>query len=138
MLKFEKARLRKMKGKEKVYVKLAPRYYGPFKVSKDINGVAFRLELLDHWKIHNACHVSLLKKYQGPEPTEFQEDPPEVEELEEVLQPEQIVSHTDKPTRQGKVLRRYLVKFKNYSVLHVKWFDEEFFIKYLEILTAYQ
>ena len=75
MLKFEKARLGKMKGKEKVYVKLAPRYYGPFKVSKDINGVAFHLELPDHWKIHNAFHMSLRKKYQGPKPIKpFQKD----------------------------------------------------------------
>ena len=88
MLKFEKARVYKMKGKEKVYVKLAPTYYGSFKVSKDINRVAFHMELLYHWKIHNAFHVSLLKNYQGLKPTKpIQEDPLEVEELEEVLQP---------------------------------------------------
>ena len=86
MLKFEKARLRKMKGKEKVHVKLASKHYGPFKVSKDINKVAFRFEFPNDWKIHNAFHASLLKKHQEPEPIEpIQEDPPEVEELEKVL-----------------------------------------------------
>lgn len=125
MLKFEKATLWKMKGKEKVYVKLALRYYGPFKVIKDISRVAFQLEFPNHWRIHNAFQVSLLKNYQGPKPAEPNyEDPLEVQELEDVLQPEKIVSHIDTQIRPGKVFRCYLVKFKNYSVVHAKWFDE--------------
>ena len=52
------------------------------------------MELPDHWRIHNAFHVSLLMKYQGPEPSEMVlEDPPEVEELEEILQPKQSVPY---------------------------------------------
>ena len=90
----KKTRLRKLKGKEKVYVKLSPRYYGPLKVIEEITPISFRLDLPGHWNIHNAFHVSLLKKYQGLEPTEpVVEDPREVEELEEVLQPAQIVYH---------------------------------------------
>ena len=89
LLKFEKARLRKKKGKEKVYVKLSLRNYGPFRISEVINEVAYRLELLAHWQIHNAFHISLLKKYQGPEPVDpVLEDLLEVEELEEILQSE--------------------------------------------------
>ena len=86
LLKFKKARLRKKKGKEKVYVKLSLKNYGPLRISEVINEVAFRLELPAHWKIHNAFHISLLKKYQEPEPMDpVLEDPPEVEELEEIL-----------------------------------------------------
>ena len=43
LLKFEKARLRKKKGKEKVYVKLSPRNYGPFRIFEVINEVACAL-----------------------------------------------------------------------------------------------
>ena len=51
------------------------------------------------------------------------EPQPEVEELDEVLVPEQIVAHKDRKVR-GKVSRRYLVKFKNYSAMDAKWMDE--------------
>ena len=51
-----------------------------------INEDAFRLELLVHWRIPNAFHISLLKKYQGLEPIEpVLKDLPEVEELEEIV-----------------------------------------------------
>ncbi|MCO5608335.1 hypothetical protein L7F22_062542 [Adiantum nelumboides] len=48
---------------------------------------------------------------------------PEVEELDEILVPEQILAHKDRKVR-GKVARRYLVKFKNYSPMDAKWMEE--------------
>ena len=48
---------------------------------------------------------------------------PEVEELDKVLVPEQIVAHKERKVR-GRVSRRYLVKFKNYSTMDAKWMDE--------------
>ena len=63
LLKFKKTRLCELKGKEKIYIKLSPWYYGPFKVLEEINEVAFKLELPKHWRIHNAFHINLLKKY---------------------------------------------------------------------------
>lgn len=53
-----------------------------------------------------------------------QEMQPEVEELDEVLIPEQILTHNDRKVRR-KVTRHYLVKFCNNSPLHAKWLDEE-------------
>ena len=118
LLKFEKARLRKQAGKAGKAVKLANRHYGPFQIIEKINEVYFRLALPAHWKIHNAFHVSLLKPYVGEPPQEpISEDPLEVDELEEVLQPEQIISHQDRTLRGGKLQRKFLVKFKNYSPL---------------------
>ena len=70
LLKFPKARLRNIMGKDwqgdkmghqKYYAKLARRYYGPFQVLAKINETSFRLKLPEHWNIHNAFHVSLLK-----------------------------------------------------------------------------
>ena len=95
LLKFDKARLRKTKINALNNPTLSPRYYGPFEITEKINDVSFRLGFPDHWRIHNAFHASLLKTYVGPPREEpVLEDPPEVEEQEEILQPEQIVFHS--------------------------------------------
>ncbi|MCO5579505.1 hypothetical protein L7F22_033360 [Adiantum nelumboides] len=54
LLCFEKAMLRKIKGKERLFPKLGMRYYGPFQVCDKISDVAYSLKLPEGWKIHNA------------------------------------------------------------------------------------
>ncbi|MCO5594306.1 hypothetical protein L7F22_048335 [Adiantum nelumboides] len=109
LLKFPKARLRHTSGKnptghQKYYAKLAKRYYGPFQILKPINEMAYQLKFPNHWLIHNAFHVSLLKPYKGEPPREaIMEDPPEVEDQEEVLQPECILRHEDKSMSSARV-----------------------------------
>ncbi|MCO5589123.1 hypothetical protein L7F22_043089 [Adiantum nelumboides] len=89
LLRFEKTRLRKKKGKKRLFPKLSMRYYGPFQITKRINDVSFRLKLPDTWKIHNAFHVSLLKPFKGDVPDDGElDEQPEVEENEEILVPE--------------------------------------------------
>ncbi|MCO5586494.1 hypothetical protein L7F22_040434 [Adiantum nelumboides] len=114
LLKFPKARLRHTSGKnptghQKYYAKLAKRYYGPFQILKPINKMAYQLKLPNYWLIHNAFHVSLLKPYKGEPPSEaIMEDPPEVEDQEEVLQPESILRHEDKVLRYGFLVNFWL------------------------------
>ena len=134
LLKFSKARLRHTTGKDwqgmhsghqKYYAKLARRYYGPFQIQERINETTYRLRLPSSWHIHNAFHVSLLKPFKGTPPTEpLEEEPPKFDELEELLQPEAILRHEDKILRNGKVLRKYLIKFKNYAFDDAKWMRE--------------
>ena len=138
LLRFEKARLRKMKGKERLFPKLSMRYYGPFQVSDRISDVAYRLKLPDTWKIHNAFHVSLLRPFVGTVPEDMMpEIQPEVEELDEILIPEQILAHKDRKVK-GKVARRYLVKFQNYSPMDAKWMDEDELTDSSQILQLYK
>ena len=109
-------------GHQKYYANLARRYYGPFQIQKNINKTAYRLRLPTSWHIHNAFHVSPLKPFKGTPPTEpLEEEPLEFDELEELLQPEAILRHEDKILQNGKVLRKYLIKFKNYSFDDAKW-----------------
>ncbi|MCO5548519.1 hypothetical protein L7F22_001979 [Adiantum nelumboides] len=84
--RFDKARLRKQKGKDKFYPELRMRYYGPFQVNEVINDVYYRLSLPASWKIHNAFHVSFLRQFVGELPVQPEDSPqPEVDELDEVL-----------------------------------------------------
>ncbi|MCO5575774.1 hypothetical protein L7F22_029579 [Adiantum nelumboides] len=88
---YKKARLKKMKGKERLFPKLSMRYYGPFQVCDKISHVAYRLKLLEKWKIYNAFHVSLLKPFVGDVLENIRaEEQPEIEELDEILIPEQV------------------------------------------------
>ncbi|MCO5578132.1 hypothetical protein L7F22_031970 [Adiantum nelumboides] len=137
LLRFEKARLKKMKGKERLFPKLSMRYYGPFQVCNKISDVAYRLKFPESWRIHNAFHVSLLRPYVGDVPEDLPvEDQPEVEELDEILVPEQILTHKERKVK-GKVARRYLVKFKNYPPMDAKWMEEGELAESPTVLSLY-
>lgn len=82
--------------------------------------------------------MSLLRnKYVGAKPNDpMKDDPPEVEEMEEILQPEQIVFHKEKRLLGGRLPWRYLVKFCNYPTIDAKWLDEQTLKDYLQLLDA--
>ena len=148
LLKFSKARLRHTTGKDwqgeptghqKFYAKLARRYYGPFQILERINETSYRLKLPPTWHIHNAFHVSLLKPFKGEPPMEpIEEDPPEFDEQEEILQPEIILRHEDNLLRSGKTLRRYLVKYRNYPIEDARWMQETHLKDSIDVLNEYK
>ncbi|MCO5579929.1 hypothetical protein L7F22_033796 [Adiantum nelumboides] len=65
------------------------------------------------------------------------EDPPEVEGQEEVLQPESVLRHEDKVLRNGKIIRLYLIKFKNYPFEEAKWMQGTQLKDSLHLVNAY-
>ncbi len=138
LLRFQKARLKKQSGQQGKVVKLSNRYYGPFRIVEKVNDVTFRLDLPPTWNIHNAFHVSLLRPYVGDPPAEpIHEDPPEVQEAEELLTPEQILHHQERQLKSGTVHRKYLVKFKNYPILDAQWMSESDLESHSSILNSY-
>ncbi|MCO5553910.1 hypothetical protein L7F22_007436 [Adiantum nelumboides] len=106
LLKFEKSRFRKKKGKERLYPKVSVRYYNTFQIVERINEVSFKLQLPETRKIHNAFHVSLLRPFKGEVPEDMiADEQPYVEETEEILQPEPILAHKERKVK-GKLVRK--------------------------------
>ena len=121
------------------YAKLAKRYYGPFQIWERINEAFYRLELPSPWHIHNAFHVSLLKLFKGDPPLgPIKEDPLEFEEQEEILQPKKILKHEENVLCNGRTLRQYLVKFKNYPLEDAKWMQDRQLGDSLDVLNEYK
>jgi hypothetical protein len=77
--------------------KLAPKWYGPFKVVDVVNPISFCLELPLQWKqkkIHPVFHASLLSPYKEMEEhgANFPEPPPDLVEGEEEYKVEQVLN----------------------------------------------
>ena len=119
-LRIEKCHLKSIDKHSKV--KLAPRFYGPFRIIEVINRNAYRLDIPQHWLIHNSFHVSLLRKFKGTPPiAPIVEDPQLLEDDEELLVLESMIDHDVTTTRTGNTYHRYLVKYKNHSLEECQW-----------------
>ena len=102
--------------------KLLPKWVGPFKVSKQVGKVAYKLDLPSNMKIHPVFHVSLLKPYhpsgrtQPPPPAVWVDDEPEYEV-------EHILSH--RVVKRGRNRKyEYLIKWTGYGPEHNSWEPE--------------
>ena len=91
--------------------KLAPKRYGPFTITKQINPVTYQLILPATWQIHPVFHASLLSPYvetdaHGPN---YSRPPPDLIGGEEFYEVEQIRGHR----RHGHSrMLQYLIKWK--------------------------
>jgi hypothetical protein len=56
--------------------KLAPKFYGPFRVEERIGPLAYRLALPPRTRIHPVFHVVFLKKFVGEPPVDMVQLPP--------------------------------------------------------------
>jgi hypothetical protein len=94
--------------------KLAPKFYGPYRIVKQISPVAYRLALPPKAKIHDVFHVSVLKKWVGVG-VPIQDDlPPVVEDRQ--LTPQAIL---DQRLQQGNP--EILVYWKELSPADATW-----------------
>ena len=69
--------------------------------------------------------MSLLKPYKGDPPSQpIQEGPSKFDEQEEILVLEELIKHEENILCSGKVIRRYLVRFKHYPMEDAQWMQE--------------
>jgi hypothetical protein len=100
--------------------KLAPKWHGPFRITKQISPVAYQLQLPDAWRIHNVFHASLLTAYhETPQHRpNYIKPPPELIEGEHEYEVEAIVNHH---LYGRKKTLQYLLKWKGYSHADNMW-----------------
>ena len=98
--------------------KLDYRRLGPFPVVKQINKVAYRLELPTSMKIHPVFHVSLLEPYkESTLPGRVQEPPPPIEiEGDEEFEVSEILD-----SRIHRRRLEYLVHWQGYDISERTW-----------------
>jgi len=104
--------------------KLAPKRVGPFRITKVILPVAFRLDLPSSWHIHDVFHASLLTSYHettayGPN---FIKPPPDLIDGEEEYEVKAILNHR-MFGHQRQV--QYLIKWKGYPHSDNTWEPSE-------------
>jgi hypothetical protein len=101
-------------------VKLGPKRFGPFEITRKIGQTSLQLKLPKTWKIHNVFHASLLLPYKettahGPN---FTIPPPDIVEGEEQWEVEEIVNVRQFGKRKTW---QYFVKWKGYPDSENTW-----------------
>ena len=112
----------KGKGSEK----LKPRFYGPYKVIRTVGEAAYQLELPMGSKIHNAFHVSCLKKVIGQHISVSDILPPLDDEGQLVLIPNKILKTRERRFRR-RTIKEYTVQWKDFPSEEATWKEEKKF-----------
>lgn len=71
--------------------KLAPRFYGPFRIIQKLSAVSYKLELPESAKVHPIFHVSQLRRVKGDHPV-ITQLPGNMEVEDEGFLPEDILA----------------------------------------------
>ncbi|KAL0155832.1 hypothetical protein M9458_050095, partial [Cirrhinus mrigala] len=106
--------------------KLSPRYVGPFRITRQITPVSFRLDLPSEYRISPTFHVSLLKPAGDPEGVENleetapQEPPPLIIDGEEAYRVNILL---DSRRRGGRL--QYLVDWEGFGPEERSWVPAE-------------
>src|SRR5437588_6061401 len=107
--------------------KLAPKFYGPFKILEKIGTRSYRLELDQRWRIHNVFHISLIEPYKSssdPQRTQLRPQPEEIEGEKE-FEVEKIIRREVRETRKQVRGRARITKKLYYPVKWVGYPDDE-------------
>ncbi|XP_038904819.1 uncharacterized protein LOC120091049 [Benincasa hispida] len=104
--------------RQKKYIKLSPKYYGPYQIIDRIILVAYKLEFSPMVSIHPVFHVSQLKKLLGQQGGSQSVDPLVNENHKWLIEPEEVFCYRPHSSRQG---REILVKWKGLPKHEATW-----------------
>ena len=106
--------------------KLSPRFIGPFKIIERVGNLAYRLELPSELqKLHNAFHVSNLRKCLSKEEKKISYQDVEVsEELSYIEEPECFLDRKVKVLR-NKEIPIVKVQWRHHDGIEATWEPEE-------------
>lgn len=102
-------------------VKLQPKFYGPYPIVEVLSPLTYRLELPDHFKIHDVFHISKLRQFHTD--GRLQPPPPPVD-FEDDGVPNYKVAAIHKhrpPTSPPDQARTYLVEWEGYQEEDWTW-----------------
>ncbi|KAL5731844.1 hypothetical protein ACHQM5_004534 [Ranunculus cassubicifolius] len=109
-------------------LKLAPRFFGPYKITEKIGTVAYRLELPDSSLIHPIFHVSQLKQAVGVTTPISTSLPPTTSAGQILLQPVSILDHRT-IKRRHILVPQLLIQWSHHHPADTTWEDEADFLK---------
>jgi Chromo (CHRromatin Organisation MOdifier) domain len=106
-------------------IKLSPKRYGPFSITKLISPVASQLDLPLSWNIHPVFHNNLLTPYvkTNAHSPNFTRSPPDLIDREAEYEVEAIRSH--RYFGKNKRLQYLLLKWKGYPEANNTWESED-------------
>lgn len=98
--------------------KLTPKRHGPFKITKKLGPVTYKLELPPQWKIHPVFHITLLTRYHENEThgPNYTRPPLELVDGEKEFEVERIDQ-----SKVDKGLLYYLVKWEGWPESDNTW-----------------
>ena len=109
---------------QRPFEKLAPRFYGPYKVLQRIGEVAYKLDLPPTSKVHPVFHISQLKPAVGPAMASSEVPPQLTAELELAASPEKLLSIRAISHPQG-LTKEVLLKWKDLPEYEATWENAE-------------
>jgi hypothetical protein len=100
--------------------KLAPKFYGPYRILKRVGPVAYQLEFPSHSKLHPVFHVSFLKKVLDTR-CQTQTSLPELDEEGSIwLQPQEVLDQHEHHLCQ-RTIKEVLVQWKDTQPEDATW-----------------
>jgi hypothetical protein len=106
--------------KDKIHQKLAPKFYGPYKIIQHIGQVAYKLALPTHSKIHPVFHVSCLKKVVGSN-CKVQTNLPELDEEGSIWLQLKVVLDTREHQLCQHMVQEVLIQWKYMQPEDATW-----------------